>query len=52
MEIKHLSCLALEILKTVNNPNPYYMKEVFSKIANLERRPLDTNFYQNNTNKL
>ena len=28
MEIKRLRCLALEIFKTVNNLNPYYMKEI------------------------
>ena len=30
MEIKRLRCLALEIFKTVNHMNPYYMKEIFS----------------------
>ena len=30
MEIKRLRCRALEIFKTVNNMNPYYMKEIFS----------------------
>ena len=51
MEIKRLRCLALEIFKTVNNLNPYYMKEIFSKTTNLTRRPLDINFNQNNTTK-
>ena len=51
MEIKRLRCLALEIFKTVNNLNPYYMKKIFSKTANLAHRPLDINFNQNNTTK-
>ena len=51
MEIKRLRCLALEIFKTVNNLNPYYMKEIFSKTTNLTHRPLDINFNQNNTTK-
>ena len=41
MEIKRRRCLALEIFKTLNNLNPYYMKEIFSEI----------NFNQNNTTK-
>ena len=49
MEIKRLRCLALEIFKTVNNLNPYYMKEIFSKVTNLTHRPLDINFNQNTT---
>ena len=51
MEIKRLRCLALEIFKTVNNLNPYYMKEIFSKTINLTHRPLDINFNQNYTIK-
>ena len=51
MEIKRVLCLALEIFKTVNNLNPYYMKEIFSKTTNLTHRPLDINFNQNNTTK-
>ena len=51
MEIKRLRCLALEIFKVVNNLNPYYMKKVFSKTANLIHRPLDINFHQNDTTK-
>ena len=51
MEMKRLRCLALEIFKTVNNLNPYYMKEIFSKTTNLTHRPLDINFNQNNTTK-
>ena len=43
MEIKRLRCLALEILKSVNNLNPYYMKEIFSKTTSLTHRPLDIN---------
>ena len=50
MEIKRLWRLALEIFKTVNNLNPYYMKEIFSKTTNLTHRPLDINFNQNTTN--
>ena len=49
MEIKRLQCLALEIFKTLNNLNLYYMKEVFSKTTNLTHRHLHINFNQNNT---
>ena len=41
MEIKRLQWISLEIFKTVNNLNPYYMKEIFSKTTNLTHRPLD-----------
>ena len=51
MYIKCLRCLELEILKTVNNLNPYYMKEMFSKTTNLTKRPLYIKFNQNNTTK-
>ena len=51
MEIKRLRCHALEIFKTVNNLNPYYIKEIFPKTTNLTHRPLDINFNQNNTTK-
>ena len=51
MEIERLRCLALEVFKTVNNLNPYCMKEIFSKTTNLTQRPLDINFNKNNTTK-
>ena len=53
IKIKHLQSLVLEILKTVNDLNPYYMKEILSKTINLMsiNRPLDIHFYQNNTAK-
>ena len=51
MEMKLLRCIALEIFKTVNKLNPYYMKESFSKTTNLTHRPLGINFNQNNTIK-
>ena len=51
MEIKRLRCLALEIFKTVNNLNPYYKKDIFSKTTNLAHRLLDINLNQNNTTK-
>ena len=51
MEIKHLRCLALEIFKTVNNLNPYYMKEIFSKATSLTHRPLDVSFNQSDPTK-
>ena len=51
MEIKRLRCLALEIFKTMNKLNPYYMKEIFSKTTNLTHRPLDINSNQNKTTK-
>ena len=46
MEIKCLRCLALEIFKTVNNLNPYYMKEILSKTTNLTHKALDINYNQ------
>ena len=46
MEIKCLRCLALEIFKTVNNLNPYYMKEILSKTTNLTHKPLGINYNQ------
>ena len=39
------------IQNCVNNQNPYYMKEIFSKTTNLTHGPFDTNFNQNNTTK-
>ena len=39
MEIKRLRCLSLEIFKTVENLNPYYMKEIISKTTNLTHNP-------------
>ena len=51
MEIKRLRCLALEIFKTVNNLNPYYMKQISFKTTNLTHRPLDIHFNQNSTTK-
>ena len=38
MEIKRLRCIILEIFNTVNNLNPYYIKEIFSKSTNLTHR--------------
>ena len=51
METRPLRCLALKIFKTVNNLNPYYMKEILSKTTNLAHRPLGINFNKNNTIK-
>ena len=51
MEIKRLRCFVLKKLKTVNNLNPYYIKEIFFKTTNLTPRPMDINFNQNNTTK-
>ena len=51
MEVKRLRCLAIEKFKSVNNLNPYYMKEFFFNAANLTHRPLGSNFNQNNTTK-
>ena len=39
ISIKRLRYLAPEIFKTVNNLNPYYMKEIFSKTKNLTQTP-------------
>ena len=52
MEIKRLRSLALEIFKTVNNLNPYYIKELLSKTINLTHRPLDINFDKNKIQSL
>ena len=51
MKIKRLRCLALEIFKTLNNMNPYYMKQIFSQTTNLTHRRLEMNINQNNTSK-
>ena len=51
MEIECLRCLALQKLKTLNNLNPYYMKEIFFKTTNLTHRPLDIKINQDNTTK-
>ena len=51
MEIKRLRCLVLEIFKSVNNLNSYYMKDICSKTTNLTHRSLDINFNQNTTTK-
>ena len=51
MEVKRLRTLALEILKTFNNLNPDYMKEIFFKIANLTHRPFDITVNQNSSTK-
>ena len=51
IKTRPLRCLALEIFKTVDNLDPYYMKEIFSETTNLTHRPLDINFKQNNTIK-
>ena len=47
MKINCLRCLLLEIFRTVNNLNPYYMN-IFS---DLTHRPLNIKFNQNNTTK-
>ena len=52
MEIKHLTCLTLEIFKTVNDLNLYYMKEIFSKRTNLTQRSLDVKINQNHNMKM
>ena len=44
--------LALEIFKTENNLNPYYMREIFSKTTNLTHRPLDINTTKYRDNSL
>ena len=41
MEIKRLKNLALEIFKTVNDPNPSFMKSIFSAKLNARVRPND-----------
>ena len=40
-----------EIFKTLNNLNPYYLKEISTKTANLTHRPLDIKINQNDTTK-
>ena len=51
MEVKRLRTLALEILKTLNNLNPDYMKEIFFKTTNLTHRPFDIKVNQNISTK-
>ena len=43
MEIKRLRVLALEIFKTMNNINPSYMKDIFSKSNNRTSERLQYN---------
>ena len=51
MEVKRLRKLALEKLKTLNNLNPEYMKEIFYETTNLTHRPFNIKVNQNNTTK-
>ena len=51
MTIKRLRCLALEIFKTLNDQNPNYMKEIFSRNTNHTHRPLDIKVNYKNTTK-
>ena len=51
MEVKRLRKLALEILKTFNNLNPEYMKEVFYKTTNLTHILFNIKVNGNNTIK-
>ena len=51
MEVKRLGKLALEILKTLNNLNPEYMKEIFYKTTNPTHRPFNIKVNENNTAK-
>ena len=41
MEIRRLRTMALEIFKTLNDMNPYFMKELFQLRGNTYRRPID-----------
>ena len=41
MEIKRHRALAIEIFKTINNINPSFMKDIFSKGSHSTRRPFD-----------
>ena len=51
MQVKHLPWPAIEKFRTVNNLNPYYTKEIFSKNTNLTYRFLVINLKQNNNAK-
>ena len=49
MEIKRLRVLAIEILKTVNNLNPNYMKDIFTPKLHPKVRPNDILVKHHNT---
>ena len=51
MQVKHLPWHAIEKFRTVNNLNPYYTEEIFSKNTNLTHRFLVMNLKQNNNTK-
>ena len=51
MEVKRLRTLALEVLKTVNNMNSEYMKEIFHKAAFSTHRPLNLEVNEKPTTK-
>ena len=51
MQVKHLSWPAIEKFRTVNNLNPYYTKEIFSKNTNLTQRFLVIKLKQKNNTK-
>ena len=39
MGVKHLGTLGLEVFKTLNNPDPAFMEEIFHRTRWLTRRP-------------
>ena len=47
MEIKRLRTLATEIFKTMNNINPSYMKNIFTRKTNAKIQPHDIISYCN-----
>ena len=49
MEIKRLRILAIEIFKTLNDINPSYMKNIFTKKTNAKIRPNDIIVRHHNT---
>ena len=51
MQVKHLPWPTIGKFRTVNNLNPYYTKEIFSKNTNLTQRFLVINLKQNNNTK-
>ena len=49
MEVKRLRTLAIEIFKTLNNPNPEFMKEIFYQSPYLSHKELNIYVQSHNT---
>ena len=51
MEVKNFRTLAIEIFKTINDLNPPFMKEIFSRNTNSERNGTSLLVKMQNTKK-